>query len=258
MKNNKITEAGVAAINDFYQTISVEQIQLPGIRAFVTGVDSSSLNVVLDTRKNTEQLTSEIISSVTNFFKNHQVPWSWFFPASAPGKEIEKYGFNLTYETAAMYFDLSRLLPATKTDSDVVIKEENNDLHEWIEPIAEGFPNSDNGEAYRRLNANLLSSGEEKLRHFTAYYRGEAAASATLFLSENGATMLHNLATKNRFRKLGIGSSLTLHLMSEAKKSGYKYCFLDSSDAAFNLYQRLGFKTYCVTSEYEIVTNNSA
>jgi len=39
---------------------------------------------------------------------------------------------------------------------------------------------------------------------------------------------------------------------SPAKKSGHRYCFLDSSDEGFNLYVRLGFKVYCMTLVYEI------
>jgi ribosomal protein S18 acetylase RimI-like enzyme len=63
--------------------------------------------------------------------------------------------------------------------------------------------------------------------------------------------MFHNLATKNKFRKSGIGSALTLYMMNEAKKSGFTHGFLDSSDEGFNLYSKLGFKVYCVTSVYE-------
>jgi len=41
-------------------------------------------------------------------------------------------------------------------------------------------------------------------------------------------------------------------MMSEAKKLNYKHCFLDSSNKAFNLYHRLGFKTYGKTLVYSI------
>ncbi len=189
---------------------------------------------------------------MSSFFKNHQVSWGWFVTTAATDRRIQNYGFDLAYETAGMYFDLANFLPSTEVD--VVIKEEKGTLQNWIEPIIEGFPSGDSGETYRQLNANLLSKGETKLRHFTAYRHGEIAASATLFLSGN-CVMLHNLATKIKFRNLGIAASLTSHLMSEAKKSGYKHCFLDSSDMAINLYRKLGFKIYAVTREYELAAS---
>ena len=116
--------------------------------------------------------------------------------------------------------------------------------------MQEGFPSEDNCEIYRKLNAELLSNGEKKFRHFTAYCENEAAVSGTLFLSDK-SVMLHNLAAKNKFRKRGIGTALTVYMMSEAKKLGYKHCFLDSSEEGFRLYKDIGFKVYCMTSVYE-------
>jgi predicted GNAT family acetyltransferase len=253
LNDQEITELGVKAIIDFYRTMAIDQLQLPGLNAFVTGVDSSSLNVVLDTRKNSET-NAELVNSMADFFKSHQVPWGWFITATAVVNDIERRGFHLLYDAPGMYFDLSKALPVIGVDFDVDIEEVRDDLHEWIEPLLEGFPNengsnSDDDDIYRKLNANLLQKGEKKLRHFTAYFKGEAASSATLFLS-NDSVMLHNLATKNKFRKKGIGTALTLYMMAEAKNAGYRHCFLDSSDEGFNLYSGLGFKVYCVTSVY--------
>lgn len=248
LQDKIITEIGVDAIIDFYRTMAIDQLQIPGLNAFVTGADSSSLNVVMDTRKKGE-FSSEIINLITDFFKKHQVPWGWFITAKASAGDIKKHGFNLLYETPGMYFDLSNALP--KIENGIDIKEALDDLREWIEPLLEGFPSEsgDNDDVYRKLNAELLLKGEKKLRHFTIYSNNESACSGTLFLS-NDSVMLHNLATKNKFRKRRLGAALTLYMMSEAKKLGYKHCFLDSSDEGFNLYRRLGFQIYCITEVY--------
>ena len=254
LQDQEITEIGVDAIIDFYRTMAIDQLQLPGLNAFVTGADSSSLNVLIDTRKN-GGFGSEIINPITAFFKKHQVPWGWFVTAKASADDIEKHGFNLLYETPGMYFDLSNALPVIENGVD--IKEAYDDLMGWIEPLLEGFPSEsgENDDIYRKLNAELLLKGEKKLRHFTIYSNNEAACSGTLFLSDD-SVMLHNLATKNKFRKRRLGAALTLYMMSEAKNLGYKHCFLDSSDEGFNLYHRLGFKIYCVTSVYSKGNNN--
>lgn len=251
LENQEITKIGINAIIDFYQTIAIDQLHLPSLHAFATGVESTSLNVVLDIAKDRE-LAAADVNSMTSFFQKHQVSWGWFVTAASSDRGIKNYGFDLIYETAGMYFDLAN--PWSNIESNIVIKEEIGTLQNWIEPIVEGFSSRDNGEAYRQLNANLLSKGEKKLRHFTAYHHGEIAASATLFLSGN-CIMLHNLATKIKFRNLGIAASLTSHLMSEAKKAGYQHCFLDSSDMAVNLYRKLGFKIYAVTREYELAVS---
>ena len=249
LNDQSITQIGVEAIIDFYNTMAIDKLQLSGLNAFVTGADSPSLNVVIDTRKN-EGFSSEIINAMTDFFNNHQVTWSWFITAVAVADDMEKCGFEFLYQSPGMYFDLSNKLQVI--DDNLIIKEANDDLREWIEPLLEGFP-SESGEdddVYRKLNARLLLNGEKKLRHFTVYFNNEPACSGTLFLSDN-SVMLHNLATKNKFRKRGFGAALTLYMMSEAKKLGYKHCFLDSSDEGFSLYSKLGFKVYCVTSVYK-------
>lgn len=246
--DEKLTKLGIEAIIDFYKTMAIDQLQLPGLSAFVTGADSLSLNVVIDTRKNAN-FNLETIKLMSEFFIAHGVPWGWFITAAVETSNIKEHGFNLSYETPGMYFDLDNPLPEIQMDS-IVIKEEGNDFKEWILPLQEGFPSEDNCEVYRKLNASLLNKGEKKLRHYSAYSDNESAVSGTLFLSDK-SVMVHNLAAKNKFRKRGIGTALTVYMMSVAKKMGYKHCFLDSSDEGFNLYSKLGFKVYCVTSVYE-------
>lgn len=250
LSKQEITELGVNAVIDFYSTIAIDRMELPGMHIFATGVDSTSLNVVIDTRDNAE-FDLEIIEPINVFFQKYKVPWAWFVTPAVKVSRAKEHGLHLLYETPGMYFDLSGALPEMKTKMD--IKEAQDDLKEWIEPLREGFPTASGKEddLYRKLNADLLLKGEKKLRHFTLYFHHEAACSGTLFLSEN-AVMLHNLATKCKFRKCGLGTVLTLTMMSYAKQAGYQHCFLDSSDEGFNLYERLGFKMYGKTLEYAI------
>ncbi len=249
ISDHLITPQGIAAILEFYRTIAIDELQFPGLNVFATGVNSSSLNVVIDTRKD-EAVSAETVNVIDSFFRKHKVPWDWCITATAIDEDIDikKLGFNLLYQAPAMYLDLSNVLEIHTVN----IKEANDDLHEWIGPVQEGFPSADKGEGYRKLNVALQRIDEKKLRHFTAYYNNEVAASATLFLSD-AAVMLHNLATKHKFKNRGIGTLLTLHMMSEAKKAGYQHCFLDASEEGFNLYTRLGFKIYAMTNAYKLI-----
>lgn len=244
-----LVKKGVEATIDFYHVIAIDEFKISGVHAFVTGVDSTFLNVAIDTRDNTKN-SYELIIAVEKFFKRYSMPWAWFISATAKSNDLEKFGFSLLEESPGMYFNLEHSLPNDTLENlsieEVEIKE---DLLKWIQPIAESFGSTDNGERYRKLNANLLKKGEKKLRHFVAYYRNEIAGAATLFLSHE-SVMLQNLATKMAFRKRGIGTALTLYLMEKAQRMGYKHCFLDSSEAGFNLYERLGFQVYCTTLAY--------
>lgn len=246
LKNQEITKIGIESTIDFYRTIAIDQLHLSGLDVFATGSDTSPLNVVLDTRTS-DEMNLQTVNQIAAFFKKHNVPWEWSITALSKTTNIEEYGFKLLCEAPSMYFDLSEELQ--RGVSDIEIIEVHDDLREWIKPLQQAFPSNDNCENYRKLNADLLQKGEKKLRHFTAYRDNEAISSGTLFLSTK-SVMLHNLATKNEYRKRGVGSSLTTYMMNEAKKAGYKHCYLESSDEGFNLYSKLGFKVYSIPSIY--------
>lgn len=248
LNNKNIEKLGIEAITDFYKTMAIDTLTLPGLNAFITGTDSPSLNVVIDTRDN-QRINDDIIQQISHFFERHHIPWGWFITDASKSGDMEQHSFHLLYETSSMYFDLLNELPEIATNN-IDIRNADDELLEWIKPLQDGFPSNDNCEVYRKLNAKLQQSGEKKLRHFTAYYQDEPASAGTLFLSDD-AVMIHNLATKNEFLKQGFGTALTLHMMFVAKKVGYKHCFLDSSDEGVNLYSRLGLKVYGKTWVYE-------
>lgn len=147
-----------------------------------------------------------------------------------------------------MYFHLIDPLPDLKSNS-IIIEEVKSDLTKWIQPINEGFKIKAGDNSYQKLNEMVMRKIENKFRHFITYYKNELAASGTLFLSQD-TVMLHNLATKNNFKKLGIGTTLTLYMMEQAKNMGFQHCFLDSSLEAFNLYKKIGFNVYSHTLIY--------
>ena len=251
LHNQTITKKGIAAIIDFYQTMSIDQLQHRDLLAFATGDNSPFLNVVIDTRPHREG-SSDLIKPITDFFDKHHVPWGWFVVPGSHENDLLQQGFSLLEEVPAMYFDLSNLLPILK-DERISIQEldNNDDLKIWIQPINEGFQVKDNDENYRKLNVAILKSGSNTLRHFVAYYQNNIAAAGTLFLSKD-AVMLHNLATKTAYKKHGIGTALALHMMEKAKQLGFMHCFLDSSEDGFSLYKKIGFEVYSTTLVYQV------
>jgi GNAT superfamily N-acetyltransferase len=249
IQDDKIIQGGVNAIIDFYNTLAVDKKFFSDTFAFATLVDSPFLNVLFDTRIERTN-SSAVVASANDFFNPHQIPWGWFIVPASYDNDLEKQGFTLLEEAPAMYFDLSNQLPDVKSDF-ISIQEvaAYDDLTIWIQPINEGFEAKEDDDAYRKLNADILQKGEKKLRHFVAYYKEQLAASGTLFLSDE-AVMLHNVATKTAFKRYGIATALTLHMMQTAKKLGFQHCYLDASEDAFNLYKKIGFKVYCTTLIY--------
>ncbi|GEM_PF-2942109 len=249
IKDKEITQRGVNAIINFYNTLAIDKKNFFQAIAFVTGINSLFLNVLFDNRSERTNST-ELLNTASIFFNSYKVPWAWFiFPASSENDLIQQ-GFTLIEEAPAMYYNLLNPLPNRISDF-IRIEEagKTDSLKAWIHPINEGFQAKEEDDSYRKLNADILNKGEQKLRHFIAYYKDQLAAAGTLFLSDD-SVMIHNVATKTAFKNRGLGTTLTLHMMQIAKDIGFKHCYLDSSKEAFNLYKKIGFKVYSTTLIY--------
>lgn len=245
----EITNLGINSIIDFYQTMAICTLQLPNTPCFATGVNSPYLNVLFDLRKERHN-SQTIIHSASEFFEKLRVPWVWFIIPGSTDNDLTNNGFSLVDEAPAMYYDLQKDF-SIDNSLDISFQELNHtdDLSQWILPIDEGYQIEVGDYEYQKLNVAITQKKPKKLRHYIAFYKGELAASGTLFFSDN-SVMLHNIATKNLFLKRGIATALTMHMMEIAKNMGFQYCFLDSSESAFNLYKRIGFKEYAKTFIY--------
>ncbi len=254
--DQSIIKVGNNAAIDFYNTISLQKLQLNNINATITGCSSPFLNVVIDTigtRKKLDEITLQI---VTQFFEKDNIPWVWIIPSYVSNTYFIEYEFVTYGNFPCMYYNLdNEVLPIENTQ--IIIQEINqdNDLSEWIIPVNEGFTDSETEQnsqedLYQKINANLLNNGITKLRQFVAYYDNQLAGSSTLFLSHDSVT-LHNIAVRPHLQKRGIGKSLALHMMHIAKELGFKHCFLDSSDDGYKLYKQLGFNVYAIKTAYK-------
>lgn len=254
--DQSIINIGNNAAIDFYNTISLQKLQLDNINAAITGCLSPFLNVVIDTIGTRNKLDEITLQIVTKFFANDNVPWVWIIPSYVHSAYFVEHGFVKYEDFPCMYYDLyNNVLPIENTQ--IIIQEINrdNDLSEWIIPVNEGFTDSgteqnNQEDLYQKINANLLNNGITKLRQFVAYYDNQLAGASTLFLSHDSVT-LHNIAVRPHLQKIGIGKALTLHMMHIAKELGFKHCFLDSSDDGYKLYKQLGFKVYAIKTAYK-------
>lgn len=248
--DQEITQRGIWAIHDFYHTLAIHEQKYAQAIAFVTGIDSPFLNVMFDNRLDRTD-SKALIEEVSHFFNIHQVPWSWFIFPACKQNDLQQQGLTLIEDAPAMYYNLLNPLP-TVDSAWITIQEvdEKDDLKVWIQSVNEGFDSGDD-DTYRQLNATLLHKGEKKLRHFVAYYKKTVAASGTLFFTKE-AVMIHNLATRPLFQKLGLGRALSLHMMNIAKEMGYEHCYLDSSEEAIHFYKKLGFRVYATTLIYSV------
>lgn len=249
IENSDVTKIGIKSIIDFYNAMSINKLQNDGAFAFVTGVPSPFLNVVIDTRHN-RYTSDELLKNFNYLFEKYNMSWVWFINPASYENDLESLGFKLIEEAPAMYFDLEKKLPDLVTQ-DLKIQELDraDDLKLWINPIKEAYEAPQEDDSFRKLNFDILQKGSTQFKHFIAIHENEVVGAGTLFCT-NESVMLHHLATKKAYLRRGIGTALTIFMMNRAKKLGFKHCFLDSSEDGFNMYKKLGFKIYSTTLAY--------
>lgn len=244
-----ITDLGIKAIIDFYNAMSIDKMKIDGVFAFVTGVPSPFLNVVIDIINNKSN-DSSLLNNFQGFFQKFNMPWVWFINPASYDNNLESLGLKFIEEAPAMYFKLQNELP-DGFNIDIKIQELDraDELKSWIVPINEAYEAPKEDDSFRKLNYEILQKGSNQFKHFVATSKNEILGASTLFCSGD-SVMLHNLATKKAYTKQGIGTALTISMMSRAKELGFKHCFLDSSEDGFNMYKRLGFKIYSTALAY--------
>ena len=62
-------------------------------------------------------------------------------------------------------------------------------------------------------------------------------------MTMNDRTGIFGIATPETHRRRGYGAAVTAALIDDARARGAKSSFLQSSQAGFGVYQRLGFRT---------------
>jgi GTP-binding protein EngB required for normal cell division len=69
--------------------MAIAHLDKPNLLAIVTGDNSPFLNVVIDTRS-PKKNSSEYVTEFSDFFKQHNVPWSWMVTKSDQNNDLDK------------------------------------------------------------------------------------------------------------------------------------------------------------------------
>lgn len=247
----EILRLGHAAEVAFCLDMAIEHLECEGLVTVSIGLADPILNVVIDTDI-AEKDVHEKINAVAKFFKQRNIAWSWIVnslvkPVTLPNY-LRQHNLEPLDEFPSLYFDLNNLdINTPPQPLDIREAPQEDELHEWIKPVRASFNSSDNAEGFRKLAAKVQHGVGTVFHHYMVYKQEQIVAAGTLYTGPE-SIMIHNLATMPDHRNQGLATALTLHMMREAKKLGYRHCFLDSSESGLNIYRRIGFKIY-TTSE---------
>jgi len=109
--------------------------------------------------------------------------------------------------------------------------------------------------AHFAARRTLWLERERPMQCFLGRWDGKPVATSMVFLGK-GVVAVHHVVTLPEYRRRGIGSAMTLHVLREAQKRGYRVGVLTASPDGSGSYRKIGFREYCSIRRYEWEPND--
>jgi ribosomal protein S18 acetylase RimI-like enzyme len=221
----------------------------------VTGVEDNTYNGVIRCRLSDTSADS-VIGDLISRFHAEGLPALWHvehdsMPADLPRRLLAR-GCTRLSQGVCMGAYLRDIRQSADEVPDLVIKRitDRAGLAVWMDV----WMHFDDGrrEPRERLYVSLGVTGNEPLRHYLAWWRGEPVAVSQLFLGHSAAG-LYCVATLPEARGRGIGTAITLAPLRDAHASGYDVAVLAPSRESHGMYQRIGFNLFPSTACYFVI-----
>ena len=199
----------------------------------------------------------DVLRENTDYFNKKSYPaavWIWE-DNSASEKSMADNGFALAEKEAGMYIDTENIAGKEQRYTDFEIRKvsSDKDMEDFSEVISSIFGESEEAsnvkEQYGILKKEKIYASSD-MSFYTGYYNNKPVSCGTVYQTAE-STGIYDVATKENYRKKGLGSAMFAYLMSEAKKNGNKYCILQASADGAGIYRKMGFIEVCSIDIYE-------
>lgn len=176
----------------------------------------------------------------------------WMFPGDTPldlGDRLIAAGFRHIKSSPGMALDLNddtaqRLVHAGDDDAIATICSEA-DAREWCDVLCTTFSfGRDVRDGYVPFAISSAANPGGLIRNYALWSNGEMVATSTLAFRD-GVAGIYNVATLPRARRNGYGAAVTAKAAREGRELGATVVVLQSTDAGFPVYRKLGFEERC-------------
>ena len=163
---------------------------------------------------------------------------------------LSEYGFGFSDGTPGMAVDLQTLpeSPTMPEGLEIHIVKDEEEMRTWAHVFTLGYgmpPDWENMifDVWFKLGLDF------PVQNCLGYLDGEAVSTSTVFYGA-GVAGIYDVATLPEARGRGIGSTLTLVPLLDARRVGYRTGVLQSSEMGYEVYQKMGFQHLCQIENY--------
>ncbi|PHM48585.1 GNAT family N-acetyltransferase [Xenorhabdus miraniensis] len=235
---HQIEDHFFSSISQMYQHISKE------VRVYVTGVETSALNLLLVTGSSVK-IAEELKTAIRLLDEHVSVPFmiAAIDPDSQILAVIQQAGFvpDPDSVTTAMQLDLMGWQMSDVSAMEYEIRRVDHCLDDWATPIENAFETEKpTSGQYRKCHQAALEAGKD-LQHYVLYVEGQPVCALTLSRQGNIARF-DDIGTVVEMQGRRYASVLINQVLHEAKQQDATECYLEASRDGNGLYRRVGFK----------------
>jgi hypothetical protein len=189
-------------------------------------------------------------------FRSIDRPFSWWVgPADRPedlGEGLVEAGLERAETELAMWADLSRLTgEALAGDLRIARVKSAVDLEVFARLSAANWsPPDENVIRFYDRAARVLLAPDCPQRLYLGYLGHRAVATAEAVIA-GGVVGLYNISTVPPYRRRGIGTSMTVRPLLDARNAGIRTGILQAAPEGVGVYTRVGFETFGPITEYK-------
>ena len=224
-----------------------------------TGLDDSNLNAIIKSRFSVDVAECKI-TSYLQYFTSKGVPFSWYIgPFTQPSdlsNSLKSHGLTLADSSAGMAMHLSNIPVSHHTPIPLQCERIVNteQLRTWVNVFQIGYEASDTF-AQAVLETYMAETKAQEIRYL-GWYENRPVATLTLTIDNQNVASVYDVSTVPSARRKGIASAMTHCALLNARKWGCSLAVLQSSEEAYELYKKLGFREYCIFERYMLPTHH--
>lgn len=218
------------------------------------------LNNVFDYRIRNKDV-KQVIKSVVEEYKIKNSSFTWIISPSSRPKNIESElinnGLKYSSEPVGKLYKIKKKKYDLNLNNHIdIVKIDNiGKLKLWCNIVTKIFEIDANNynNFYKILQKSILNE-KSIMDLYLLKFDSKPICTAALLKGKLSAG-IYWVATLANQRRCGFATLLTKFLINEAKDNNYNYVTLQSSQMAYDLYKKIGFKEYCKFKMYKYIKN---
>ncbi|MEZ2326967.1 GNAT family N-acetyltransferase [Bacillus tropicus] len=214
------------------------------------GLPADTFNIITLLNNNVTEGIEKLYKEVA-YFNQKKYPMSvWFWDEKLEGNiknELIKLGLKEAEQNISMVANLHTILPTINLPEGFTIQKASSSgqIKKFGEALASLFGTSEEGihvQAFYNQTASFHLWNSENMKLYLGFYKDEVVSVGSLVCAQDSIG-IYDIATKERMRGKGFGSTMFNYLLQEAKELNVAQCVLQASPDGINIYKKAGFQS---------------